>query len=77
MTSSLRLRFSSVSTCLTVARVTSRTPSAIDYSGGQLRLRGLGLAMADMSGISTAMAARGYGVRSEGDLLLVQAEAPR
>lgn len=62
---------------LAVSLPPGRTPSAIDYSGGQLRLRGLGLAMSDMSGISTAMAARGYGVRSEGDLLLVQAEAPR
>jgi general secretion pathway protein L len=54
-----------------------RTPSAIDYSGGQLRLRGLGLAMSDLNAISSALAARGYGARSEGDLLLVQAEGTR
>ena len=49
-----------------------RTPSAIDYAAGQLRLRGLGLGMADVTQIATAMAARGYSARSEGDLLLVQ-----
>ena len=37
-----------------------RTPSAIDYAAGQLRLRGLGLGMADVTQIATAMAARGY-----------------
>lgn len=58
----------------------NRTPSAIDYAGGQLRLRGLGLGMADVTQIAAAMASRGYNARSEGDLLLVQAAttgAPR
>jgi general secretion pathway protein L len=50
-----------------------RTPSAIDYAGGQLRLRGLGLGLADVTQITTAMASRGYSARSEGDLLLLQA----
>ena len=50
-----------------------RTPSAIDYAGGQLRLRGLGLGLADVTQIATAMASRGYSARSEGDLLLLQA----
>jgi general secretion pathway protein L len=50
-----------------------RTPSAIDYAGGQLRLRGLGLNMADVSRIAASLASRGYNARSEGDLLLVQA----
>jgi general secretion pathway protein L len=50
-----------------------RTPSAIDFSAGQMRLRGLGLGTADVGRVSDAMAARGYSARSEGDLLLVQA----
>ncbi|RYY73252.1 MAG: general secretion pathway protein GspL, partial [Comamonadaceae bacterium] len=54
-----------------------KLPTAIDYSAGQLRLRGLGLGMADTSALSTTLASRGYNARSEGDLLLVQAEATR
>ena len=54
-----------------------RVPAAIDYSNGQLRLRGLGLAAADVASLGTALAPRGYSARSEGDLLLMQAEAGR
>ena len=54
-----------------------RVPTAIDYTAGQLRLRGLGLKESEMSGISSALSTRGYGARNEGDLLLVQAEATR
>ncbi|MGJ7489052.1 type II secretion system protein GspL [Variovorax sp. ZT4R33] len=54
-----------------------KLPTAIDYSAGQLRLRGLGLGMADTSTLSTTLASRGYNARSEGDLLLVQAEGAR
>jgi general secretion pathway protein L len=54
-----------------------RTPSAIDFSAGQLRLRGLGLPAAEFAGLKTALSSRGYSARSEGDLLLVQAEAGR
>lgn len=54
-----------------------RVPSAIDYSAGQLRLRGLGLQPSEASKVAATLSARGYGARSEGDLLLVQAEAPR
>ncbi|VTU20620.1 type II secretion system protein L [Variovorax sp. PBL-E5] len=54
-----------------------RIPSAIDFSAGQLRLRGLGLQESDVNSLATALSSRGYGARSEGDLLLVQAEAAR
>ena len=54
-----------------------RTPSAIDYSAGQLRLRGLALQPSELTRLSSAMGPRGYSVRAEGDLLLVQAEASR
>lgn len=54
-----------------------RTPTAIDYNAGQLRLRGLGLSPSELSGLGNILVGRGYSARSEGDLLLVQAEAAR
>ncbi|MBO9513453.1 MAG: general secretion pathway protein GspL [Variovorax sp.] len=54
-----------------------RVPTAIDFSGGQLRLRGLGLQPSDLASVSEALSSRGYSARSEGDILLVQAEAAR
>ena len=54
-----------------------RVPAAIDYSNGQLRLRGLGLAPSDVAGLGSALAPRGYSARSEGDLLLMQTEGAR
>ncbi|RZL92052.1 MAG: general secretion pathway protein GspL [Variovorax sp.] len=54
-----------------------RTPTAVDYSAGQLRLRGMGLQAGELGALTTTLSARGYSARSEGDLLLVQAEAQR
>ncbi len=54
-----------------------RTPTAIDYSAGQLRLRGLGLQASEAERVAATLSSRGYAARSEGDLLLVQAEAAR
>lgn len=54
-----------------------RAPTAIDFSAGQLRLRGLGLQAGELGNVTAALASRGYNARSEGDLLLVQAEAAR
>jgi general secretion pathway protein L len=54
-----------------------RTPTAIDFSGGQLRLRGLGLQPSETGKVTAALSSRGYNARSEGDLLLVQVEASR
>ena len=54
-----------------------RIPSAIDYTAGQLRLRGLGLQPSEAGNIAATLSARGYSARSEGDLLLVQTEAAR
>jgi general secretion pathway protein L len=54
-----------------------RVPSAIDYTAGQLRLRGLGLQPSEAGNVAATLSARGYSARSEGDLLLVQVEAPR
>ncbi|RYZ09642.1 MAG: general secretion pathway protein GspL [Comamonadaceae bacterium] len=54
-----------------------RIPTTIDYVGGQLRLRGLGLAATELQPLAQTLGARGYTVRTEGDLLLVQAEPVR
>ncbi|MEJ7685736.1 MAG: type II secretion system protein GspL [Variovorax sp.] len=54
-----------------------RVPTAIDYSAGQLRLRGLGLQVSEAERVAATLSSRGYAARSEGDLLLVQAEASR
>lgn len=54
-----------------------RVPTVIDFSAGQLRLRGLGLPAAEFANLKTALSSRGYSARSEGDLLLVQAEVLR
>ncbi|MEJ8820621.1 type II secretion system protein GspL [Variovorax humicola] len=52
-----------------------RVPTALDYSAGQLRLRGLNLSATEIASLTSTMAARAYTVRGEGDFLLVQAEA--
>jgi general secretion pathway protein L len=54
-----------------------RVPTAIDYSAGQLRLRGLALTADELQRLTGQLAPRGYQARGEGDLLLVQAEAAR
>ncbi|MDM0031573.1 type II secretion system protein GspL [Variovorax sp. J22P271] len=54
-----------------------RVPTAIDFSAGQLRLRGLGLPATEFASVKTALSSRGYSARTESDLLLVQAEAQR
>ena len=56
---------------------TGRVPSAIDFSGGQLRLRGLRLSPTELTQVSGQLGPRGYQARGEGDLLLVQAEGAR
>jgi general secretion pathway protein L len=54
-----------------------RLPTALDYSAGQLRLRGLQLKPEELKQVAAQLAPRGYQARGEGDLLLVQAEASR
>ena len=52
-------------------------PTSIDYSAGQLRLRGLGLPAEAVGKLAGDLRPRGYAARAEGDLLLVQAEGTR
>lgn len=54
-----------------------RVPTALDYSAGQLRLRGLELKPDELTRLAGQLAPRGYQARGEGDLLLVQAGAAR
>jgi general secretion pathway protein L len=54
-----------------------RVPTALDYSAGQLRLRGLNLSPDEVKTLTGTLGPRGYRARGEGDLLLVQAEASR
>lgn len=50
-----------------------RMPSAFDYSGGQLRVRGTSLSPAELESFTARMDRQGYAVRLEGELLVVQA----
>jgi general secretion pathway protein L len=54
-----------------------RIPTALDYAAGQLRLRGLKLSGEELTALTGTLASRGYVARSEGDLLLVQAETTK
>jgi general secretion pathway protein L len=54
-----------------------RVPTVIDFSAGQLRLRGLGLQPSELGAVVAALSSRGYSARGEGDLLLVQEEVAR
>ncbi|HEY2254539.1 MAG TPA: type II secretion system protein GspL [Variovorax sp.] len=54
-----------------------RVPTVIDFSAGQLRLRGLGLQPSELGAVVAALSSRGYSARGEGDLLLVQEEGAR
>lgn len=49
-----------------------RSPSAIDFMAGELRLKGLDPAAAGLAGISTRLQARGYSARLEGDSLVMK-----
>ena len=65
-----------------LAALASATPAgssatALDYSSGELRLKGLVAAGGDVSGISAQLAALGYSSRVEGDALLVRQDARR
>ena len=60
---------------LASAAPASSSATALDYSSGELRLKGLVAAGGDVSGISAQLAALGYSSRVEGDALLVRQDA--
>jgi general secretion pathway protein L len=51
-----------------------RTPSALEYGGGQLRASGLALSGEDLRGVVAHLKTLGYSGSNEGDILLVAAE---
>jgi general secretion pathway protein L len=54
-----------------------RVPASVEYGGGALRARGLGLAGAEFEAVAGQLRSQGYVARSEGDQLVVTAgEAP-
>lgn len=60
---------------LASAAPASSSATALDYSSGELRLKGLVAAGGDVSGISAQLAALGYSSRVDGDALLVRQDA--
>lgn len=52
----------------------ARTPSAIEFKAGELRLKGLDAASPGLREVSAALQARGYSARLEGDSLLIKLE---
>lgn len=64
-------------TALATALPPGRTPSALDFSGGQLRARGLALTEQDLRGVATQLRALGYTAVLERDALVLAAEDAR
>jgi general secretion pathway protein L len=62
---------------LAAALPAGRTPTALEYGGGQLRAAGLALSPEDVRGVATQLRTLGYGAGTEGDVLLVTAEDVR
>ncbi|MBE7366771.1 type II secretion system protein GspL [Ramlibacter pallidus] len=51
-----------------------RTPSALDYTAGELRARGLALSAEDVRRVATQLKGLGYSAAASGDVLVVTAE---
>ena len=54
-----------------------RQPTAIDFSAGELRLRGISLSDEEQAATRSAAQALGYRLSADGDSLLLRAETPR
>jgi general secretion pathway protein L len=54
-----------------------RTPTAMDYGGGELRLKGLGLSTDEVRGLASHLKTLGYTAAAEGDTLVIAAEDGR
>ena len=48
-----------------------RVATGVDYANGELRVRGLALAGADMAGVASTLHTYGYNVNASGDALVV------
>jgi len=54
-----------------------RQVSALDYSAGELRLKGLNLGSTEVADLGEKLRPLGYTTRTEGDSLLIQTESAR
>ena len=62
---------------LSLAVPPGRTPTALEFAGGQLRASGLSLSTDELRTVSTQLRALGYSASSDGPVLLVAAEDVR
>ncbi|MDB5900181.1 MAG: gspL [Ramlibacter sp.] len=62
---------------LAIALPAGRTPSAIEYAGADLRVRGLGLSPEEVRAAAANLKTTGYTARADGDVLVVSAEDAR
>jgi general secretion pathway protein L len=62
---------------LAVAVPANRTPSALEYGGGELRATGLALSQEDVRGVASHLKTLGYAAAAEGNVLVIGAEDAR
>jgi general secretion pathway protein L len=56
---------------------TGRTPAALEFTSGELRVRGLGLAPDEFTALAANLKAQGYSSQLQGDVLVLTAEDAR
>jgi len=64
-------------TALATALPAGRTPAALEYGGGELRVRGLALSPEEMRNVSTELRGLGYGATLQDEVLVMAAEDTR
>ncbi len=62
---------------LAAALPAGRTPAALEYAAGELRVRGLALSTGDMNAVSTQLRPLGYAATLQGEVLVMTAEDAR
>src|SRR5690606_35716413 len=62
---------------LATALPAGRTPAALEYAGGELRVRGLALSPEDVRDVSTQLRPLGYAATLQDDVLVMAAEDAR
>jgi general secretion pathway protein L len=62
---------------LATALPAGRTPSGIDYAGGDLRARGLALSTEEVRSVAANLKTAGYSASADGEVLVVSAEDGR
>lgn len=54
-----------------------RSPAGIDFTPGELRVRGLGLGPEEVAAVAASLKAQGFNLQAQGDVLVVTAEDAR